>query len=145
MKDYDPYMHTTEHILNRTMINMFGCERSFTNHLERKKSKCDYHFPRSLTTAEEKIIESKINEQLAQNLDVTEIFLTRDEAMLQCNLDRLPNDAGENVRLILVGDYDICPCIGSHVANTSEIGRFVFGSSTFEDGVLRIRFKLNKK
>ena len=145
MKDYDPYMHTAEHILNRTMIDMFGCERSFTNHLERKKSKCDYLFSRPLTPEEEKTIESKVNEQLSRNLDVTELYMSKDEALHRCNLDRLPDDAGENVRLVLVGDYDVCPCIGSHVANTSEIGRFVFGSSTFEDGVLRIRFKLNKE
>ena len=144
MKDYNPFMHTAEHILNRTMVNMFGCERSFTNHLERKKSKCDYRFPRPLTSEEEKNIEALVNEQISKNLEVTELFLTKDDTMRRCKLDRLPDDAGENVRLVLVGDYDICPCIGSHVTNTSEIGRFVFGSSTFEDGVLRIRFKLNK-
>ena len=35
-------MHTAEHILNQTMIRMFGCERSKNTHIERKKSKCDY-------------------------------------------------------------------------------------------------------
>ena len=35
-------IHTAEHILNRTMVNMFGCPRSRNAHIERKKSKCDY-------------------------------------------------------------------------------------------------------
>ena len=35
-------VHTAEHILNRTMVNMFGCPRSRNAHIERKKSKCDY-------------------------------------------------------------------------------------------------------
>ena len=40
-----PPMHTTEHILNQTMVRMFGCERSRNAHIERKKSKCDYTLP----------------------------------------------------------------------------------------------------
>ena len=40
-----PPMHTVEHILNQTMVRMFGCERSRNAHIERKKSKCDYTLP----------------------------------------------------------------------------------------------------
>ena len=32
-------MHTCEHILNQTMVRMFGCERSRKAHRERKKIK----------------------------------------------------------------------------------------------------------
>ena len=32
-----PPMHTCEHILNQTMVRMFGCERSRNAHIERKK------------------------------------------------------------------------------------------------------------
>ena len=34
-----PPMHTTEHILNQTMVRMFGYPRSKNAHIERKKSK----------------------------------------------------------------------------------------------------------
>ena len=50
-QEYPP-MHTAEHILNRTMVNMFGCERSKNAHIERKKSKCDYHLAKAPTEAE---------------------------------------------------------------------------------------------
>ena len=40
-QEYPP-MHTAEHILNQTMVRMFGCPRSKNAHIERKKSKCDY-------------------------------------------------------------------------------------------------------
>jgi len=36
-KDYNREMHTAEHILNQTMVRMFGTERSFSNHIERKR------------------------------------------------------------------------------------------------------------
>ena len=39
--EYEP-AHSAEHILNQTMVRMFGCPRSRNAHIERKKSKCDY-------------------------------------------------------------------------------------------------------
>lgn len=144
MKSYDPYMHTAEHILNQTMVRMFQCGRSFTNHLEKKKSKCDYHFNRALTPEEEQEIETRVNEQIVRNLDVAESFVTREEALKVVSLGKLPGEAGETIRLVSVGDYDVCACIGDHVFNTSEIGTFSLISTSFEEGVLRIRFKLKR-
>jgi Ser-tRNA(Ala) deacylase AlaX len=43
-----------------------------------------------------------------------------------------------------MGDYDACPCIGEHVSSTGEIGQFRITTTSFEDGVLRVRFKLAK-
>ncbi len=137
-------MHTAEHVLNQTMVRMFSCERSFSNHLERKKSKCDYRFERPLTTEEEKEIERRINEVLASHLDVTEETISHEEASKEFDLDRLPDSSGEQIRIVRVGNYDACPCIGEHVRNTREVGKFVFGSSSYENGVLRIRFKLKR-
>lgn len=144
MKNYDPYMHTAEHILNQTMVRMFACARSFSNHLEKKKSKCDYHFERALTESEEIELQLRVNEQILKNLEVSERIVSREEAASMFNLSNLPDASDETVRLVSVGDYDVCPCIGHHVSNTSEIGTFVIGSTTFEDGVLRIRFKLKR-
>nr|WP_321452313.1 hypothetical protein [uncultured Carboxylicivirga sp.] len=144
MKSYNPEMHTAEHVLNRTMVSMFGCDRSFSNHLEKKKSKCDYRFDRALTAEEEQAIEAKVNEILAQHVDVKGYDISREEAQANFKLDRLPEEAGEELRVVTVGDYDECLCIGEHVANTKEVGEFKLGSTSFEDGVLRIRFKLKR-
>lgn len=137
-------MHTAEHVLNRTMVRMFGCNRSFSNHLERKKSKCDYHFDRPLTPEEEKEIEQKVNQILSLHLDVTEEMISRNKAEKEFNLEKLPDTSGEKIRIVRVGNYDACPCIGEHVKNTRDVGKFVFGSSSFENNVLRIRFKLQR-
>jgi len=141
-KDYDPRMHTAEHILNGTMAKMFARGRSFSAHIEKKKSKCDYRFDRDLTEEERRTIESKVNEVISQNLPVFENFIPRIEAEARFNLERLPEGVGDEIRIINVGDYDACPCIGTHVSNTSEIGKFVIVSSSFEEGVMRLRFKL---
>ena len=137
-------MHTAEHVLNQTMVQLFGCDRSFSNHLEKKKSKCDYRFSRALTAEEEANIESRVNEVLAAGVGVTEEVVLREKASALFDLERLPDASGETIRIVRVGDYDACPCIGDHVTNTAEIGRFVLVSSSYEDGILRIRFKLKR-
>ena len=142
MKSYDPQMHTAEHILNQTMTRMFGCERSFSSHIEKKKSKCDYHFDRPLDPDEELELVKNINQVIKQELEVKEQFLTLEEASLKYNLSRLPEGSGDEVRIVTVGDYDACPCIGPHVKNSSEIGQFQLVSTSFENGILRVRFKL---
>ncbi len=141
-KQYHPQMHSAEHILNQTMIRIFNCGRSFSNHTEKKKSKCDYHFERDLTGAELEEIERRVNEVIQNDLKVFEEFTSKDDAEKEYNLTKLPEEAGDTIRIIKIGDYDTCPCSGLHVSHTNEIGRFKIISTSFNDGKLRVRFKL---
>ncbi len=141
-KEVDPRMHSAEHILTGTMVKMFGCARPFTTHIEKKKSKADYHFERALTPSETQKIEDNVNEVIGKDLPVREEFLSRLEAEKEYQLERLPSEAAETVRIVHIGDYDACPCIGPHVRHTAEIGRFRLVSTSFENRALRIRFKL---
>ena len=135
-------MHTAEHILNGTMVKMFGCPRSRNAHIEKKKSKCDYILDAEPTAGQVAEIEAKVNEVISMNLDVTVDFVGRAEAAEIVDLSKLPADASETLRIVRVGDYDACACIGAHVANTSEIGTFKIISHSFADGVWRLRWKV---
>lgn len=141
-KDYNREMHTAEHILNQTMVRMFGCKRSVNTHIEKRKSKCDYELAQEPSQEQIAEIEQRVNEVISRNLSVTECFVKRSEAPEDVDLSKLPEDATGLLRIIKVGDYDTCACIGMHVENTSEIGRFSVISSDFSEGRLRIRFKL---
>jgi Ser-tRNA(Ala) deacylase AlaX len=141
-KKIDPPMHSAEHILNQTMVRLFDCGRCISAHIEKKKSKCDYQFNRDLNQEEIQDIEKRVNEIIQANLPLTEEWLSKDEAVRHYKLDRVPNDVGRTIRIVKVGDYDACPCIGPHVGSTMEIGRFRITTTSYEDGVLRIRFKL---
>ena len=144
MKVYtEPRMHTAEHILNQTMVRMFGRGRSFSSHIEKKKSKCDYHFDRDLTREEVLELERRVNDVVSRNLPVTEEFMTRAQAEQSYSLQRLPEQAGDRIRIVKVGDYDACPCSGGHAASTGEIREFRIISTSFENGILRIRFKVS--
>ena len=141
-KEEFPPMHTCEHIVNRTMINLFGCGRAVSAHIEKKKSKLDYAIPQPLSDEDIAKIEETVNSVIAQNLDVTTEFITQKEAANRFDLKRLPENASDTVRIVKVGNYDECLCIGLHVNNTSEIGTFKIISHDYNDGILRIRFKL---
>ena len=143
-KEEFPPAHTAEHLLNQTMIRMFGCERSTNAHIERKKSKISYVLDHKPSRHEERDIERKMNELIDEDLPVSFEFVNRDNVPEGGSLDRLPEDASETLRLVRIGDYDVCPCIGKHVRSTSQIGRFeILGTNWDEEKhTFRIRFKI---
>ena len=141
--EFEP-AHTAEHLLNATMVKMFGCPRSRNAHVEKKKSKCDYILDAEPTPEQVAEIEAKVNEVISQNLDVTIGFLTREQAESIVDLSKLPEDASETLRIVRIGEYDTCACIGAHVKNTSEIGTFKIISHSYENGVWRLRWKTIK-
>jgi Ser-tRNA(Ala) deacylase AlaX len=135
-------MHSAEHILNQTMVRMFNCGRCFSAHIEKKKSKCDYHFDRFLTEKETREIEKRVNDVINADMPVTEEYMTREDAEKHFKLERLPEGAGDEVRIVRIGDYDACPCAGLHVNSSREIGAFRIVSSSFDNDILRIRYKI---
>ena len=126
-KEEFPPAHTAEHLLNQTMIRLFGCERSYNAHIERKKSKMSFYLDAKPSRQEEKEIERRMN-----------------ELPEEVSLDRLPDDASETIRLVRIGDYDVCPCIGKHVRSTSQIGRFEMLGTNWDEHErsFRVRFKI---
>ncbi len=140
-QEFEP-AHTAEHILNATMVKMFGCPRSRNAHVEKKKSKCDYILDAEPTPEQVADIESKVNEVISRHLDVTIEFMPREQAADIVDLSKLPEDASETLRIVRIGDYDACACIGAHVGNTSEVGEFKIISHSYENGVWRLRWKV---
>ncbi len=155
-KEEFPPAHTAEHLLNQLIVRQYGCESSPNAHIERKKSKISYILDQKPDRKAEKEIEREMNELIRQDMPVTFQFVTRAEldgiimdaeegtpdALL--SLERLPEDASDTIRLVRIGDYDVCPCIGKHVRSTSQIGRFeMLGTNRDEmTRSFRIRFKI---
>lgn len=155
-KEEFPPAHTAEHLLNQLMVRMFGCERSRNAHIERKKSKISYILEQKPDRKAEREIERQMNELIAEDLPVTFQYVTRaelegivmeanpDSPDAQLSLERLPDDASETIRLVRIGDYDVCPCIGRHVRSTAQIGRFEMLGTNWDEQQrsFRIRFKI---
>ena len=143
-KEEFPPAHTAEHLLNQLMVRMFGCERSRNAHIERKKSKISYILDHKPDRKEEREIERRMNELIEADMPVTYEFVTRDQIPADVKLDRLPEDASETIRLVRIGDFDVCPCIGKHVRSTAQIGKFVLLGTNWDEEkrTFRIRFKI---
>lgn len=141
--EYQP-AHTAEHLLNATMVKMFGCPRSRNAHIEKKKSKCDYILDSEPTQEQVDEIESRVNEVIARKLDVSIEFMNREQAASIVDLSKLPDDASDTLRIVRIGDYDVCACIGAHVSNTDEIGTFKVISHSYDNGIWRLRWKVVK-
>lgn len=139
--EYEP-AHTAEHLLNATIVKLFGCPRSRNAHVEKKKSKCDYILDSEPTPDQVSQIEATVNEIIAQNLMVNIEFMDREQAASLVDLSKLPDDASETLRIVRIGDYDVCACIGAHVNSTGEIGTFKIISHSYENGVWRLRWKV---
>lgn len=143
-KEYPP-MHTVEHIINGAMVRLFGTGRSVSAHVERKKSRMDFIMDKTPTEADAQALEAEVNRVLLEDLPVT--FLVTDQAnavQYGVDLSRIPEDASEAVRLAMVGDYDVCLCIGDHVEHTQQCGRFILYSHAYDEEKKRwrLRFKL---
>ena len=143
-KEEFPPAHTAEHLLNQLMVRMFGCERSRNAHIERKKSKMTFVIDHKPSRQEEKEIEAEMNRLIEADMPVNYEFVDRDHIPADVKLDRLPEDASETLRLVRIGDYDVCPCIGKHVRSTAQIGKFVMLGTNWDEAShsLRIRFKI---
>ena len=86
--EFEP-AHTAEHILNATMVKMFGCPRSRNAHVEKKKSKCDYLLDTEPSAEQVAAIETAVNEVISQNLEVTVEFMSREQAAGIVDLSKL--------------------------------------------------------
>ena len=140
-QEYPP-AHTAEHILNQTMTRMFGCPRSRVNHIERNKSKCNYDLAVCPTEEQIRQVEAEVNRIIGADMEVSERYVSRAEVPQEIDLSKLPADASETLRLVYVGDYDVCPCLGAHVRRTGEIGSFRISSTSFNEGNFRIVFRV---
>ena len=134
-KEEFPPAHTAEHLLNQVMIRLFGCERSYNAHIERKKSKMSFHIDHKPTRQEEKEIEREMQRLIEEDLPVTFEVVPLSELPEGVHADRLPSDVSDSIRLVR---------IGKHVRSTAQIGRFEMLGTNWDEHEhsFRVRFKI---
>lgn len=117
-------MHTTAHIISALIAKETGALIT-GNQLGEEKSRIDFSLDDFDRDAFSGYIE-KSNEIISQNLEVSAESMPRSEVEANPDLCKLAKGLppGINVlRMVRIGDFDIQPDGGTHVKNTSEIGK----------------------
>ncbi len=113
-------MHTCMHLLSVAIpAPVTGGSLSET------KGRLDFDLPE--TTLDRDTVSAQLNELIAADYPVTAEWITEAEldarpALVKTLSVQPPRGAGR-VRLVRIGDVDLQPCGGTHVASTAEIGR----------------------
>ena len=141
--------HTCQHVLSRYLQLNYNVETK-GNHITPGKSRADYTPLESFDEEMKRKVEVGVNEILDRNLEVEIKFMPRSEAIgflqerdYQTRYLEMVPESVQEFRVMIIGDYDVASCAGTHVKNTSEIGHIQIGKSkNVGAGVRRIYFKL---
>jgi len=116
-------MHSAQHIISGIIFDDYNA-RTVGNQIHAEYSRVDF-FPIKFTDEDLEKIEKKFNEIVKQNLNI-KIYNEARESLekrvnqQRANLDLLPKFI-KILRIVEIEGFDICPCAGTHVKNTSEI------------------------
>ncbi len=141
--------HTATHLLNEALRRVLGAHvRQAGSYVGPEKLRFDFTHPRALSR--EELL--KVEEMVAGEVRKAEPVWTREEEMAQARslgaLALIGENYGERPRLVLIGRkgwedarerFSLELCGGTHVANTSEIGKFrIVKESSAASGIRRI-------
>ena len=140
-------MHTAQHLVSGLVYEMFDGARTVGNQIHSDRSRIDFNpiaFDESMLVA----ITERTNEIIAQNLEVSDTVMTREEVNAimppeRTNMDHLPPSVRE-LRVVKIDDgLDLCPCAGTHVEWLGEIGPInILGKKSKGKGTQRVTYDL---
>lgn len=118
-------MHTSQHLVSGVVFDLYKA-RTVGNQLHAEYARIDFH-PASFTDDDLRSIEEACNDLISKALPI-EIY-EEERSVLEEKmgeqryiLDLIPKSI-RNLRVVQIGDIDICPCGGTHVRNLSELGK----------------------
>jgi len=117
-------MHTSAHLLAAVIFSETGKLIS-GNQLGEDYSRMDFNVEK-YDAGFLKGIEDKANAKIAEGLDITVSFLSREKAFELPDLFRLKDVLPKNLqefRIVSIGSFDMQADGGTHVKNTKEIGK----------------------
>tara|TARA_B100000900_G_scaffold109552_2_gene91428 strand:- start:2373 stop:3134 length:762 start_codon:yes stop_codon:yes gene_type:complete len=142
-------MHTAQHLVSGIAYELFDGVRTVGNQLHADRSRIDFN-PISFDETMLHELVHAVNYQIDAGLDVSDSTMTREEinAIMppdRTNMDLLPASVRE-LRIVMIGDgIDMCPCAGTHVSNTTELGHInLLGKKSKGKGTQRITYDLKQ-
>ena len=142
-------MHTAQHLVSGIAYELFDGVRTVGNQIHADKSRIDFN-PISFDETMLNQLVDAVNIHIDSGLEISDSIMTRDEINNimppdRTNMNLLPASV-KNLRVVEIGDrVDMCPCAGTHVANTSELGHVnLIGKKSKGKGTQRVTYKLTE-
>ena len=138
-------MHTAQHVLSKVVLDEFGAQTA-GNQIHADRSRIDFE-PADFSEEDVAFIEERSNAVMEEDLPVEKKQMARAKAEEETPkgrglLDLIP-DHVDPLRMVKIGDMDLCPCGGTHVNRLSEVGKIRITNRTSKGAdVDRIEFEL---
>lgn len=132
--------HTATHLLHRALKDVLGEHvNQAGSFVAPDRLRFDFTHFAGLSREELDEVESRVNDQILANLNVSAAVMDYDEAVKSGAVALFGEKYGSQVRVISIGDYSKELCGGTHVQQTGEIGLFkIVSEGAVAAGVRRI-------
>ena len=131
-------LHTATHLLNealRKVVDKNIVQKG--SNITAERARFDFNFDRKLTPEEVKAVEAEVNRVINLALPVTITEMSPDEAKAKGAQSEFGQKYPPKVTVYKMGDYSMEICMGPHVKNTKEVGKFTIQKE--ESSAARIR------
>jgi Ser-tRNA(Ala) deacylase AlaX len=132
--------HTGQHILSRAFEELLDA-RTVGFHLGKDYVSIDLDIPALSDEARDRV-EDRANQVVFQDLPVSGREYPKDQ--LPGGIRARFNIDAENIRVVSVGEYDACPCGGTHVVSSGQVGLIKVNQVDRAHGGVRVLFRCGK-
>ena len=143
-------MHTSQHLVSAVVNEIHGSD-TVGNQIGGQKSRIDFK-PLSVDQQQIDEIQSTVNDYISKNLKIKISEELRENlennteirSSMSSGLWKMLPSSVKKLRVITIGDIDVCPCAGTHVKSLGEIGQVEFTNRKNKGSQkLRLSYKLN--
>ncbi len=125
-------MHTSQHLVSAVVNELYNSD-TVGNQIGEDKSRIDFK-PLKLNKDQIDDVESKVNDYISEDLEVNISEELRSNlennpeirSSMSSGLWKMLPKSVTKLRVISIGDIDVCPCAGTHVMSLKEIGKVSF-------------------
>jgi len=134
-------LHTATHLLNEALRIIISKDiKQKGSNITSERLRFDFNFDRKLSGEEIKKVEDEVNRVISQKIDIKREELPLEKALKSGAQAEFGAKYPEKVTVYSVGDYSKEICVGPHVNNTKELGKFkIQKEEAVANGIRRIK------